>query len=115
MKLKDLNPSDKDIRQAAKNLNGEFIDITNAPEDVKKRVRIKNNNLLSKLLDKFKISHGRKKLRNILNNDKIPEYENAITVGNKHINYHNTGFHGGIAGKDTTNQLNVVQAFRFLQ
>jgi len=114
MKLKDLKPSDENIRQTSKELGCEFVDVTDLSEDEKKRIRTKNNNLFSKLLNRFGISHNRKKVKDILDDDTIPEYENAIVVGNKHINYHNKGFTGGSADKDTTDQLDVIKAFRFI-
>lgn len=89
-------------------------DITNASKAHKETLRNNNNNCLANILKDIGVGFTRKKIKDILDDDSIPEYEVGVIVGNKHVNYHNKGFRGGVNGKDTTKEMNTEDAVKFI-
>lgn len=92
-------------------LKVKYQDLTNANEDVKRRVRIHNNNVLASHVK----GSRREQVKNILNDPEIPSYEKAVVVGDRYANYYHTGFILGKTNKDS-NHKNVTldQAVEFL-
>lgn len=107
-------PSNEEIETITEKNGYQQADLDGKTEKQKEKIRNKNNNAFSKLLDHFGVDHERKKVRIILQDEEIPDYELGIVVKNRHANYHNSGFTAGMNGKDILDNVDIVKAFNYI-
>lgn len=105
---------DDDVSKYVKSARWEHLDLSNKTARTKESVRNKNNEALAKMLDHFNIKHKREKIKDVLNDKSIPDYELGIVIDGRHVNYHNTGFTGGEHGVDSKKGMNLEDAFWFI-
>ena len=117
MKLKDLVidvPSDIQILKSAKKAGYERVDISGMSDPEKKRIRIKNNDALAFIVERI-ADMKRKKVKDILGNKSIPDYELAVVVGDRYANYYHFGFVLGHHRHDTsTKKASIIVAVKYL-
>ena len=102
------------IEQIAKQSGLQITDVKNKSELQKMEVRIKNNNVLASIVADLIPDTKRQKVKSILNNLDIPDYEIAVVVGNRYSNYHNDGFVLGENGHDIKDHASITDAVNFL-
>ena len=117
MKLKEIKVSCSEISKLAKQHGYKLVDLTDKSDSEKQRIRITNNDALCAILKHFKVPHKREKVKTVLHQSDIPDYEIAMVRDGKHANYHNTGFTGGRDGKDDPNleSMDIEEAFFFIK
>ena len=117
MKLNEIVieiPSDIQILKSAKKVGYERVDIEKMSEPDKKKIRIKNNDALAFVVERL-TDMKRQKVKDILQNNYIPDYEVAVVVGDRYANYYHNGFVLGSHNEDTNvKNAGIDKAVKFL-
>lgn len=92
----------------------QFTNLSGLPTDEKKRLRLEYNEVLYKALNDKGIKFKKKKVRDLLNDQEIPDYEVAAVVGTRYANYEKSGFATGEDGKDVTHNGTLAAAVKWL-